>query len=559
VSVGTDLNLPNGGIDNATMTASTVRLVRDADGVVVNGTRGTSGGGDTIVFNPANDLEANTTYRFEVTDGLRDVSGVAFRPYTSRFTTGSRLTDTGSGTSTAAFDQVSLPTATSPYEFYTSLEMGPDGRLYAAMSDGRIRRWPVNADGTLGTATTIASLVPGFNEADDATKRLALGLHFDPASTAANPIAWVTHTTYGFDQMPDWGGKLTRLSGASLQTAQDYVVGLPRSVRDHATNGIDIGPDGKIYLNQGSNSAMGAPDAAWENRPERTLSAAVLRVDPAKITNPPLNVKTAEGGTYDPFAAGAPVTVFGSGVRNAYDLVWHTNGKLYVPTNGSAAGGNAPGTPSTLPASCSRRVDAGTRGAYTGPSVPALSNVNRTQNDFLFRVSENGYYGHPNPTRCEWVLNGGNPTSGSDPAEVAQYPAGTQPDRNWRGAAFDFGTNKSPNGVIEYRSDRFGGTLKGKLLVVRYSQDDDVIALTPDTAGDIGASQTAIPGLTGFKDPIDLVEDPATGNSAPASASACCGPATPRRPAARRTRPSPATTSTCPRPGRSPGPPTRAV
>ena len=30
-------------------------------------------------------------------------------------------------------------------------------------------------------------------------------------------------------------------------------------------------------------------------------------------------------------------------MRNAYDLVWHSNGHLYVPTNGTAGGANTPG------------------------------------------------------------------------------------------------------------------------------------------------------------------------------------------------------------------------
>ena len=65
------------------------------------------------------------------------------------------------------------------------------------------------------------------------------------------------------------------------------------------------------------------------------------------------------------------MTVYASGIRNAFDLVWHTNGQLYVPTNGSAAGGNTPATPCPLPASCSVALDSPTNGAYTGPSCRA--------------------------------------------------------------------------------------------------------------------------------------------------------------------------------------------
>ena len=68
----------------------------------------------------------------------------------------------------------------------------------------------------------------------------------------------------------------------------------------------------------------------------------------------------------------------------------------------------------------------------------------------LYRVTKGGYYGHPDPLRCEWVMNGSKSTSGVDFAEVAQYPSGTQPDRNYRRneIAFDFGTHFSPNGAI---------------------------------------------------------------------------------------------------------------
>jgi glucose/arabinose dehydrogenase len=46
-------------------------------------------------------------------------------------------------------------------------------------------------------------------------------------------------------------------------------------------------------------------------------------------------VQTEDRGAanYNPFAANAPVKIFATGIRNAYDLVWHRNGNLYVPTN----------------------------------------------------------------------------------------------------------------------------------------------------------------------------------------------------------------------------------
>jgi len=401
-----------------------------------------------------------------------------------------------------AFERIELPSATG--KSFTSVTVGPDRYLYAGTLVGEIVRWPIHPDGTLGPGQVVTSL-----RVANGGDRVLIGLCFDPSAAVDDLVLWATHTGDGFSDGPEWTGKLTRLRGRDLEEVQDYLVHLPRSTRDHLTNQIDFGPDGALYFTQGSASAMGAPDGAWGMRPERLLNAAVLRLDLRLLQSIPLDVATDEAGTYDPWAPGAPLTIYASGVRNAYDLVWHRNGQLYVPTNGSAAGGATPASPD--PVSCARRVDRDTFGAYTGPVVPGIARVDQIQHDYLFRVVPGGYYGHPNPDRCEWVLNGGNPTAGADVAEVPQYPVGTQPDRNWRGAAFDFGMNQSPNGIIEYRGGALGGALDGKLLVVRYSRGSDVVVLSPDSQGDIADLWYGIPGLDSFRGPLDLAEDIQTG------------------------------------------------
>ncbi|MEL7238590.1 MAG: choice-of-anchor D domain-containing protein, partial [Planctomycetota bacterium] len=283
-----------------------------------------------------------------------------------------------------------------------------------------------------------------------------------------------------------------RFSGANLATVEDVIVGLSSSVYDHMNNQPAFGPDGRLYFVLASNTAMGAPDAVWGFRPERLLTGAVLAADVRGITTP-VDVQTEDGGNYDPYAPGAPVTIYATGIRNAYDLVFTSGGHLFAPSNGSAAGGNTP----------------------SGPGVPALSGVSNTQHDLLFRVEEGGYYGHPNPLRQEYVLYGGNPTSGADPVEVPDYPVGINPPSNYGGFAYDFGLNVSPNGAIEYNSGgaHFGGALDGKLLVVRYSGGDDILILDVDhsTGNVVGASSGSF-GTTGMIDPLDLVQDPATGN-----------------------------------------------
>jgi glucose/arabinose dehydrogenase len=499
-----NVSVPNGGISAATLNSSTVRIYpTGSPGSPIPAVLNTSGGGDIIVARPTSNLLPNTSYTFEVTSGLQDITGAGFAPFTSTFTTGTQVSPLDT---TIRFEKVTLTNV--PTGQYPCLEIGPDGRLYAAGVTGDIFRWDILPDGTLGPRETL-----GAFRAHNGGNRLLIGLKFDPASTAENLIVWATHSQFAFSGATNFTGKLTRLQGANLENVQDVIINLPRSAQDHVTNQMDFGPDGKLYFLQGSMSAMGAPDAAWSNRPEQLLSAAVLKFDPAlwdAQMNGPLDVHTDDGTPYDPFAPGAPLTLFATGVRNAYDLLWHSNGYLYVPTNGSAAGGNTPATPVIPPEGLLPRIDENVNGPYTGPAVPGLTGVG-TQKDWLFRVVEGGYYGHPNPSRNEFVLNGGNPTSGADPAQVSEYPVGTQPDRNWRGFAFDFGLNKSPDGVIEYQYGGFGGALVGKLLVARFSSGDDLIVLEPGLDGNIVSSNDAISSFDGFNDPLDLIENPANG------------------------------------------------
>lgn len=514
--VGTDLN---GNVDKSTLSsADAVYLTNVATGERVAGGPGSTGAGDNITFQPDEALEPRTEYAFTVTSAVIDTNGQAFAPFTSTFTTGS--------TSSGCAEDCDIAVAPQPAaagERHSSLAFGPDGHLYATTIIGEIKRYPVAGDGTLGSPTTITSLLEHENG-----PRLTVGLAFDPASTPANPIVWVTHTEIGeFDDGgvrpgldAPWSGKLSRLSGPNLETVQDVVIGLPRSNKDHVTNSVAFNPaePGVVYFVQGSNTAMGAPDRAWGYQAERVLSGAVLRLDTGLLGSWPLDAQTEDGGTYDPFAPNAPLTVYASGTRNSYDLVWHSNGHLYVPANGSNYGGVVPRY-DPLPGTCDNRIDGG---PYTGPVLDSPGDVNgaytadqtdgwvidETQQDYLFKIEAGGYYGTPNPKRCEWILFGGGTSPLND--RVPEYPGTVQPDPNYRGFTLDFGQNISPNGALEYRGNAFPD-LRGKLLVVRYSSGDDVVAVSFDGNGDGVGEATPIVPRRSFGDPIDIAEDPATG------------------------------------------------
>jgi glucose/arabinose dehydrogenase len=514
--VSCDVNLPNPGhgIDANTMTDDTVRLIRADTGEVVPIRLNTSGAGDSIVCQPDDLLLPHTVYRFEVTDGLHDTMGAAFVPFSMTFTTAS-----GSAASDypVAFEKVLMPhtqvliPGTKRPSAYTCIELGPDHKLYASTFDGRIFRYVLKADGTLSEPEIITSV-----QSSNRGPRLITGIVFDPSSTPQNVVMWVSHGQMAFHEgriegADDWTGKISVLRGADLKQYQDMIIGLPRAYKDHLNFQPEFGPDGALYFCQGGHTSVGAPDRKWNFRQEHLLTGACLRVDTKLITNPPLDVRTdpmvADGrfpppatapasaeALYDPFAPGAPLTIYATGIRSGFDLLWHTNGHLYSGMNGGAAGGNTPAGPGSP------------------PYPPAINDIKQTMNDLLLDIKAGGYYGHPNLTRHEYVLYGGNPTPGVDPFEVTQYPIGVRPDSKWVMPAYDFGKNVSPNGLTEYKGQAFGGLLDGTILVTRYSGGKDIIVLKPGPDGKIVEAITGIDGLTGFSDPLDLTEDENTGN-----------------------------------------------
>jgi hypothetical protein len=519
-----DIYLPNfgSGVNAGTMTTKYVKLAKVVGGkeIEVDGHVNTSGAGDSIVFQPSKMLDVGTKYHF-ICNGVRDTSGAMFKPYDMFFSTAPA---SALSTFPAAFDHIEMPKTFGIT--FTGLTVGPDHRLYAGTFDGEIYRFDFLPDGTLSDPFIIRTVPQANKTPDNQTgHRLITGICFDPKSTPDNMILWITNGICAIEHCEDWTCKLSRLSGPNLDHYEDYIVGLPRAWRDHLSFKITFGPDGALYFNQGSCSSTGAPDNKWGLRNEHLLTAACLRVDTQAIASRlaqgkgPLNVKTeheagdpADVGFYNPFAPEAPLTLYATGIRCGFSMLWHSNGKLYSCLNGGAAGGAAPGTPEDL-SQVPYRNDQSKFGPYNGGAVPPINFVSETQPDLFISIEKGAYYGHPNATRGEYVMFGGNPDGGSTNYQVHDYPVGTKPDRNWHRPFWCLGISLSCNGMIEYKNDAFGGALKGKILTTRYSGGKDIEVLDPSGPnGSIVQAITGIDGFTQFIDPLDLVEDTNTGN-----------------------------------------------
>ncbi len=362
---------------------------------------------------------------------------------------------------------------TIPVPSPTSMVFGPDNRLYVTELLGTIHALTLDHNSHTVVNDQVINTIRSSHGGD----RLTLGITVDPASTPQNVILWVSHSNGSLNNGAVNSGIISRLSGNDFSTIDDRITGLPRALANHATNSIHFGPDGKLYIAQGSNTGAGAPnlsDSEFGDRPEQPLSAGILVAD--------VNKSGFQGDCATPIGQfGVPsscdVSVYASGLRNSYDLVWHHNGSLYAPENGLGVTGTYPPFP-TPP--CTGLADVSTN----NPGVQA---------DFLYRIVQGKYYGHPNPYRNECVFKDGS-------------IQGVSPLPNYQPPILNLGNNRSADGMIEYNGDAFFSKLMGHLLITNYSVGDNITSVELSRDGTSVANTFSLIG--GFTDPLPLAQDP---------------------------------------------------
>jgi glucose/arabinose dehydrogenase/N-acetylneuraminic acid mutarotase len=371
-----------------------------------------------------------------------------------------------SSTAGVSFDKV-FHTLPNP----TSMEWGPDGRLYVSELMGAIHALTLDSSGNV--VSDVVSTALG--------ERLTLGLTVGPESTPSNVVLYASHSSPSIDNGVPNSGIVSRLSGASLQTRTDVITGLPRAIANHGTNKIRFGGDGRLYIAQGGNTGAGAPNTAateFGTMQEQPLSAALLVAD--------INAAGFDGSCNNETDIFGPppcdVQVFSSGLRNSYDFVFHSNGSIYAPDNGLGVTGTFPPSP-TPP--CFGFGD-------PAPWDQGGDNPGE-QSDYLNRLLPGVYYGHPNPYRSECVFRDGRYQN------VPPLP-------NYMAPLHDMGSHASANGTIEYTSEAFCGKFKSGLMIARYSVGDDITLLR---MSDDGQSVVSSGQLIGdLIDPLPLAMGP---------------------------------------------------
>ncbi|RYY95108.1 MAG: hypothetical protein EOO11_16530, partial [Chitinophagaceae bacterium] len=331
----------------------------------------------------------------------------------------------------------------------TSIQFGPDKRLYISEQAGWIRVYTVKRNGPNDYVVTgfetisVVNDIPNHN--DDGTlnssvnRRQVTGILV--RGTAANPVIYVSSsdsriggpsgetnldTNSGIISMLTWNG--------SAWVKVDLVRGLPRSEENHSVNGLQL--DDKtntLFVSVGGFTNAGAPSTNFNLTTEYALAAAIVSINlntimamPTKgsgnnsykydlpTLDDPTRANNADGSDVnDPFGGndglnqamivpGGPVQIFAGGLRNAYDLVITKSRKMYTVDNGANQGwGGYPAGEGT--AGVNNNYVQGEPGSTSGTANHAI--VNNLDNFHYIGSLDNYtpgafYGGHPTPVRA---------------------------------------------------------------------------------------------------------------------------------------------------------------
>jgi glucose/arabinose dehydrogenase len=329
---------------------------------------------------------------------------------------------------------------------------GPDGRLYIATISGTVTALELDDEYNVLSK----QLIPAVQNLPNSH---ILGIGFSPWETAASFRIYIGHARLyindgrtGIRPAP-YIGQVSSLQ-APLFAPVPLITGLPSSNHDHGVNGISFDNRGQLYVPIGGNTNAGVPNPNVGGFDESPLSETILVAslrDPAfdgafSYTDSRTGLPSPDqnDGRYANLAGGNGVRVFASGFRNAFDLVWGTNGFLYATDNGPNVGFGK--------ASLTENTEAG------DPNTQ----------DKVLLVGKNHYHGHANRNRGRFEPRENRYYYPWDKANPELY---TQP-------LIELPSSK--DGIDEYRANAFGGSLRGSLLVQEWNGFLSALKLSAD-------------------------------------------------------------------------------
>lgn len=345
----------------------------------------------------------------------------------------------------------------------TTLQFGPDGKLYVGMDVGRIMVYTISKNGnsyTVTNAQTIDLVLSIQNHNDDGSidntfpVRQVTGLLV--TGTASNPVLYVSSSdprvggggSAGDLNLDTNSGIISRLTwNGSSWDKVDIVRGLPRSEENHSNNGMQLDAStNTLYIAVGGITNAGAPSNNFAYTTEYALSSAILKInlntinslpvrgsgnskyiydlptldDPTRtnISNPDYNPSLPgspqtidqndpwggnDGRNQAKLVPNGPVQIHSPGWRNAYDIVITKapgkEGRMYSIDNGANQGWG--GYPKNFNSSSITNEYQSSEPGSNGDAggFPMVNNL-----DNMHLVSKPGmapiYAGHPNPIRA---------------------------------------------------------------------------------------------------------------------------------------------------------------
>ena len=366
----------------------------------------------------------------------------------------------------------------------TTAAWGPDNRLYVGTVSGLIQIYTFDDDYNVIDRQTVETI----QNQEEATS--ILGIAFNPFDTSDSPTIYVSRSQIRIELDPnapndplpnptEFSNRVSTLDGTNFDNLNDIVTGLPVSGFDHGVNGLQFDNNGDLLIAVGGTTDFGFVDDTFRTTvPESPLSGAILK---AEISRPDFNGNVTYEfvpGTYVPpeadpnnqnngslvrVAPGSDVSVYAAGFRNPYDLVFTTQGRLFATDNG--ANGVVP--------------------------------------DELNLVQEGGFFGHANPTRAiedprqgVSIVDPNVPSSDTFTAPLATFPAST-------------------NGLDEFRSNAFGGQLRGSLFaanlfngnVLNFELSEDGEEVVNSQSFELGSSLDIVTAPGGALVGVDFLDN----------------------------------------------------